>query len=119
MTLAKVENGSVTQVGLPASLHGTPLRDLKAQGWHQVVDNGAGKPSTATDPGYHWVYGASWSIEEGKVVGTWQQAQRPQPYPSWSWVAGEGWVPPVAKPTDGKDYTWDEDAQQWVEETFA
>lgn len=39
----------------------------------------------------------------------------PQPYASWklnplTWL----WEPPVAYPTDGKAYTWDETAKAWV-----
>ena len=41
-------------------------------------------------------------------------SQMPQPYPSWSWVDGEGWVAPKPKPEG--DYYWDEDAGEWVEE---
>lgn len=38
-----------------------------------------------------------------------------QPYPSWtlnntSWT----WEAPVAYPTDGRTYTWDEQANNWV-----
>jgi hypothetical protein len=38
-----------------------------------------------------------------------------QPYPSWiisapTWV----WQPPIAYPTDGKSYLWDEATQTWV-----
>ena len=41
-----------------------------------------------------------------------------KPFPSWTldnttW----SWQPPVAMPTDGKLYRWDEDAQNWVEVT--
>jgi hypothetical protein len=40
----------------------------------------------------------------------------PQPFPSWTlntstWL----WEAPVAYPTDGKFYTWDEATQSWVE----
>ena len=39
-----------------------------------------------------------------------------QPYPSWvlnntTW----SWEAPVARPTDGKMYLWDESVQNWVE----
>jgi len=115
--MAKVENGEVTRVGVPDELLGLSVRQLKNKGWHKVVDS-AGKPTTGTEPGYHWVYDAEWSVEDGHVVGVWQVAQRPQPYPSWSFVEGEGWVAPVAKPDDDKYYYWDEDGQQWVEDAF-
>jgi hypothetical protein len=40
----------------------------------------------------------------------------PQPYASWvlnktTWT----WEAPVARPTDDKDYTWDEATTSWVE----
>ena len=40
----------------------------------------------------------------------------PKPYASW--VLNENtclWDAPVAYPDDGKQYTWDENTQQWVE----
>lgn len=40
----------------------------------------------------------------------------PKPYPSWILNETTGlWDPPVAYPTDGKNYTWDEATQSWVE----
>ena len=42
----------------------------------------------------------------------------PQPYPSW--VLNETsclWDAPVAYPTDGKRYSWDEATQNWIEVT--
>lgn len=36
----------------------------------------------------------------------------PQPYPSWNRHEGE-WLPPVALPTDGEHYFWDEESQNW------
>ena len=39
-----------------------------------------------------------------------------QPYPSWTisaptWI----WQPPVAFPLDGKQYSWNEQSQSWLE----
>tara|TARA_R110000796_G_scaffold51002_1_gene120391 strand:+ start:76 stop:399 length:324 start_codon:yes stop_codon:yes gene_type:complete len=40
----------------------------------------------------------------------------PKPYPSWLLVEATcQWESPVAYPTDGKMYTWDEDTTNWVE----
>jgi len=41
----------------------------------------------------------------------------PQPYPSWTlnnttWL----WEAPIAYPTDGKIYKWNEDQQNWIEQ---
>ena len=41
----------------------------------------------------------------------------PQPYASWSLDANDDWQAPVARPEDGKMYTWDEDTTNWVEIT--
>jgi len=87
---------------------------LKQMGWHKVV--GTDKPTETPAPGYRWEYGADWSAEDGVVYGTWSQQQRPQPYPSWSWVDGQGWVPPVPQP--GDDYNWDEATQSWIAEAI-
>jgi len=39
----------------------------------------------------------------------------PQPYASWTLDANAQWQAPVAMPTDGKMYSWDEETQAWVE----
>jgi hypothetical protein len=44
----------------------------------------------------------------------------PHSYPSWTLNETSClWEPPVAMPTDGKMYSWDEDAGNWVEATAA
>ena len=37
----------------------------------------------------------------------------PQPYPSWTLDADANWQPPVAMPTDGGMYSWNEANQAW------
>jgi hypothetical protein len=40
----------------------------------------------------------------------------PQPYPSWILNTQTYlWEAPIPMPTDGKNYTWDESTQSWVE----
>ena len=39
----------------------------------------------------------------------------PKPYPSWTLDTNAQWQAPVAMPTDGKIYSWDEATQAWVE----
>jgi hypothetical protein len=39
----------------------------------------------------------------------------PQPYPSWTLDANAQWQPPVAMPSDGKMYSWDENTTSWNE----
>ena len=38
-----------------------------------------------------------------------------QPYPSWLLDADFNWQAPVARPTDGKSYNWNEDTKSWDE----
>lgn len=40
----------------------------------------------------------------------------PQPFPSWELNEQTcQWEPPVAYPTDGKIYKWDEESLSWIE----
>lgn len=39
----------------------------------------------------------------------------PQPFDSWTLDSNFDWQPPIAYPTDGNDYIWNEDDQQWDE----
>ena len=39
-----------------------------------------------------------------------------QPYPSWILSSDYLWVAPVALPTDGKQYQWNEPTLSWVEQ---
>lgn len=38
----------------------------------------------------------------------------PQPYPSWTLDDDANWQPPVAMPTDGQRYVWDEATTSWL-----
>ena len=39
----------------------------------------------------------------------------PQPFSSWSLDSNYDWQAPIERPADGKDYSWDEANQVWVE----
>jgi hypothetical protein len=39
----------------------------------------------------------------------------PKPFPSWSLDENYDWQAPIERPADGKDYSWDESNQVWVE----
>ena len=40
----------------------------------------------------------------------------PQPYPSWTLVESTcNWIAPVAMPTEGGPFVWNEETQTWVE----
>lgn len=38
----------------------------------------------------------------------------PQPYPSWTLDDDANWQSPVAMPTDGQRYVWDETTTSWL-----
>ena len=38
----------------------------------------------------------------------------PQPFASWTLNADAQWEPPVAMPTDGQMYAWDEENINWI-----
>lgn len=40
----------------------------------------------------------------------------PQPYPSWTLDSDVNWQPPVAMPTDGERYSWDESQLNWIKQ---
>jgi hypothetical protein len=39
----------------------------------------------------------------------------PQPYASWTLDVNANWQAPISRPTDGKDYYWDEATTNWLE----
>jgi len=39
----------------------------------------------------------------------------PKPFPSWSLDENYDWQAPIDYPADGKQYSWDEENQVWVE----
>lgn len=38
-----------------------------------------------------------------------------KPFDGWTLDANFDWQPPIAKPEDGKDYTWDNESLSWIE----
>ena len=105
---AKVENGLVTQVVVAEQdfINTGALGDPTS--WIQTSYNTQGGQHPNGTP-LHMNYagvGYSWD-------GTGFAA--PQPYPSWTLnKATYLWEAPVAYPTDGGTYTWDEATQSWV-----
>ena len=108
---AKVENGIVTQVivaeqdVIDSGLFGT--------GWVQTSYNTGGgqhpegRPLRKNYAGVGYTYDA----ERDAFI---------PPKPFASWLLNEDtclWGAPVTYPTDGKQYLWDEDQQNWVELT--
>lgn len=50
------------------------------------------------------------------VYSTWPtEGDVPSPYPSWIRNPATGiWEPPIQLPSDGQDYEWNEENQEWV-----
>jgi len=116
---AKVENGIVTQVIVianadTASADGTEKEYIGAAfcerlfggDWKQTSYNGTFRKNYA---------GVGFTYDQNRNAFI-----APQPYPSWTLVEATcQWVPPVAMPTDGKMYSWDEITQSWMQITGA
>ena len=104
---AKVENGIVTQVIVAEqdfidSLDGTWLQTSYNTHGNQHPE---GRPLRGNYAGIDYIYDITNDV-----------FYAPQPYPSWilnntTWL----WEAPVAYPTDGKLYYWDETTQNWFE----
>lgn len=69
----------------------------EADGWDIAMET----TDLARQPGIGWTY--------DETVGF----RPPQPYPSWVFD-GLGWGPPVAMPTEGGSFQWDEQTTSWV-----
>ena len=121
---AKIENGLVTQVivaepdfistgalGDPASWVQTSYNTRGGVHYGQDGQPDGGTALRANYAGIGYTYDTSYTIDD--VVGVFYA---PQPYPSW--ILNKTtflWEAPVPYPQDGKQYTWDEDTQSWVE----
>jgi len=116
---AKVENGVVTQVIVAESDFFNTFIDTTPGKWIQTSYNTHGNthylPDSTTPSGqpplranYAGV-GDTYDEEHDVFYG-------PSPFPSWilnttTWT----WNAPVAMPTDGKHYRWNESTKSWVE----
>ncbi len=112
---AKIENGIVTQVIVvgnadTASADGTEKEYIGAAfcerlfggDWKQTSYNGNMRKNYA---------GIGYTFDEGRNAFI-----PPQPYPSWTLVESTcQWTAPVAYPTDGKLYNWNESTLTWIE----
>jgi hypothetical protein len=110
---AKVENGIVTQVNVVEDDFIQANPDRYTGEWIKTSYNTQGNVHLLGGEPLHKNYagiGYSW---DGEGFAP------PQPYPSWSLdLYSYLWQAPVAKPEDGKRYTWDEATTSWVEETL-
>ena len=107
---AKVENGIVTQVIVAEQY----FIDTGAAG------NGWVQTSYNTYGGVH-ANGGTPLRKNYAGIGYTYDSQRdafisPKPYPSWVLLEDTcQWTAPVAYPTDGKMYSWDENVLSWHE----
>lgn len=118
---AKVVNGIVSQVIVAEADFFKTFVDTSPGQWIQTSYNtrggqhydpttGAQDTSTAT-PALRGNYAGIGHTYDA----THDVFYAPQPYPSWvldntTWL----WNAPVAYPTDGKQYKWDEPTKSWV-----
>jgi len=105
---AKVENGIVTQVIVSDSLDWCE-QNLGGE-WIQTSYNTSGGVHSGGKFPIHKNYAGIGYTFDGVGFAS------PSPYPSW--ILNKEtyfWEPPVAVPTDGKDYEWNEEDLAWVE----
>ena len=119
---AKVVDGKVTQVIVAEPDFFNTFVDSSPGQWLQTSYNTRGNvhylPDSQTPSGQPAVRG------NYAGIGYTYDAQNdvfyaPKPYPSWvmdeaTWT----WKAPVAMPTEGGPYSWDEATQNWVESSL-
>ncbi len=109
---AKVVDGKVTQVIVAEPEFFETFVDTSPGTWLQTSYNTIGGQHTQGGTPLRGNYaGIGYTYDQTNDV-----FYAPQPYPSWilnqtTWT----WEAPVAMPTDGKVYTWDEATTSWVE----
>ena len=112
---AKIENGIVTQINVVDEEYFHDNRETRYTGqWVQTSYN--------TQGGVHLLGGTPLRKNYAGIGYTYDEARDAfiPPKPFNSWLLNETtclWDAPVAYPTDGKLYTWDEEQQQWTEAT--
>lgn len=108
---AKVEDGIVTQVIVAEQ----EFVDTQAGTWVQTSYNTHGGQHTLGNTPLRKNYaGIGYTYDSTRDA-----FYTPQPYPSWTLNETTClWEPPVARPSDNKLYTWNEDTTSWVEVTY-
>jgi hypothetical protein len=105
---AKVENGVVTQVIVADSV--TWCEKNLGGEWIQTSYNTYGGVHKEGKIPLHKNYAGIGFTFDGVGFAA------PQPFPSWTLNKETYiWEAPVAMPTDGKPYFWNEDNKEWVE----
>lgn len=108
---AKVTNSTVTQVIVAEPEFFATFVDSSPGEWIQTSYN--------THGGVHATGGTPLRKNYAGIGYAYDRARDafipPQPYPNWTLNETTClWEPPVAYPTDGKKYTWNEATQQWT-----
>jgi hypothetical protein len=108
---AKVTDGKVTQVIVAEQEFFDTFVDTSPGTWLQTSYNTYGNQHPNGTPLRGNYAGIGYTYDATNDV-----FYAPQPYPSWTlnnttWL----WEAPVAMPTDGKTYIWDETAKNWSE----
>jgi len=118
---AKVVDGKVTQVIVAEADFFKTFVDTSPGEWIQTSYNTRGgvhyMPNSNTPSGEQGLRanyaGMGYTYDAKNDV-----FYAPQPFPSWTISAPTWlWEAPVAMPTDGKRYTWNEEKKQWDEVT--
>lgn len=104
---AKIEGGIVTQVIVAEQ----DFVDTQSGSWVQTSYN--------THGGQHTLGGTPLRKNYAGIGYTYDSTRdafyEPQPYASWTLNETSClWEPPIAYPSDGKIYTWDEDTTSWL-----
>jgi hypothetical protein len=113
---AKIENNVVTQVIVVNNnelLVDNVEVESKGSEFCQSLLGGVWKQTSynAASNGFRKQYaGIGYSYDETADVFI-----APKPFASWSLDANYDWQAPIDYPADGKDYSWDEANQVWVE----
>jgi hypothetical protein len=108
---AKVLDGKVTQVIVAEPEFFQTFVDTSPGAWIQTSYNTIGNQHPKGTPLRGNYAGVGFTYDAQNDV-----FYAPQPYPSWTlntttWL----WEAPVAMPTDGKVYRWDEATTSWKE----
>lgn len=111
---AKVLDGKVTQVIVAEQEFFDTFVDTSPGTWIQTSYNTYGNQHPEGRPLRGNYAGIGYTYDSVNDV-----FYAPQPFPSWilnntTWL----WEAPVAYPTDGKDYTWNESITNWEEVTL-
>ena len=109
---AKVNNGKVEQVIVAEADFFNNYVDTSPGQWIQTSYNTIGNKHTQGGTPLRGNYaGIGYTYDQANDV-----FYAPQPFSSWvlnkdTWI----WEAPVAFPTDGKPYNWNEESKSWVE----